>query len=185
VPVRSELLGRLDQLVHRARHCLARKADRARERLELTVCRWPRPDALFAAAAQRSDELAARLPRALGARAGHARADLNAVAPRLRHQLLLERVSRGGDRLASLWRLAELAHPDRPLKRGFVRVTDRSGRTLAKAADARAERLLTLHFGDGKVDAATDGAPAGKRLERGRGRPYLPPQPGLFDEAEE
>ena len=103
---------------------------------------------------QRVDDLVERLPRALAARAAHARADLSAVAPRLRSELLTGPYrARAQDRLASLWRLAELAHPDRPLKRGFARVTDRAGKTLTHAAEATAARDLTLHFGDGKVDA--------------------------------
>ena len=188
VPVRSELFALLADLGRRGSHCLSRHADRARERLELTACRWPRPEALFAIPTQRSDELGERLPRALAARAGHARADLNAVAPRLRAELLKDRIARAGDRLAALWKMAELVHPDRPLSKGFARVTSRAGKTLTSAADALAERLLTLHFGDGKVAAvAGEQAPttAPKRVERGPARPYPAPQPGLFDEPEE
>ncbi len=180
VPVRSELLGFVDELGRRAQHCLSHRADRARERLELTVCRWPEPQALFAPAAQRLDEIGDRLPRALSSRAGDARADLNAVAPRLRRELLLDRVSRASEKLQSLWKMAELVHPDRPLSRGFVRVTDRAGKTLARAADAIASKLLTLHFGDGNVAASTDAGAA--PVERKRRTSYVPPQPGLFDE---
>ena len=68
-------------------------------------------------------------------------------------------MSRAKDQLASLWRLAELAHPDRPLKRGFARITDRAGRTLTHAAEATAARELRLHFGDGTVDATTGEVP--------------------------
>jgi len=188
VPVRAELFALLAELGRRAAQCLSARADRARERLELTVCRWPQPEALFLPAVQRTDELGERLPRALAARAGHARADLNAVAPRLRYEMLVDRIARAGDQLASLWRLAELAHPERPLKRGFARVTSRAGKTLSRAADALAERLLTLHFADGEVAAvAGENAPASasKRVERSRARSYLPPQPGLFDEPKE
>lgn len=182
VPVRSELFATIDQLGRRARQCLARMADRARERFDLTICRWPRPQALFAPAVQRFDEIGDRLPRALASRAGDARANLNAFAPRLRPELLLDRVSRESDKLESLWRLAELSHPDRPLKRGFARVTDRTGKTLAKAADAIAARLVTLHFGDGAVDSTTgDGAAP---VERKRRSSYAAPQPGLFDQTE-
>jgi exodeoxyribonuclease VII large subunit len=76
--------------------------------------------------------------------------------------------------------MAELVHPDRPLKRGFVRVTDRAGKTLARAADAIAARLLTLHFGDGPVDAAVGDAPPA--VERKRRSSYVQSQRGLFDE---
>jgi exodeoxyribonuclease VII large subunit len=178
VPVLAELRGLLDDMTIRARQCLSRMASRARERLELTVQRWPEPQALFAPAAQRLDEIGDRLPRALASRASDARADLNAVAPRLRPQLLLDRVSRASEKLQSLWKMAGLVHPDRPLSRGFARVTDRSGKTLAKAADARSAKLLSLHFGDGKVDASTvDSAP----VEPRRRNPYVGDQPGFFD----
>jgi exodeoxyribonuclease VII large subunit len=188
VPVRAELFALLAELGRRGAHCLSVRAERARERLELTTSRWPQPQALFLPAAQRTDELGERLPRALAARAGHARADLNAVAPRFRSELLVNRVERAREKLAALWKMAELVHPDRPLSKGFARVTSRAGKTLSRAADAVAERLLTLHFGDGQVEAvageqATASAP--KRVERGRPRPYLPPQPGLFDEPQE
>ena len=188
VPVRAELFALLADLGRRSAHCLGARADRARERLDLTVCRWPKPDALFLPAAQRTDELGERLPRALAARAGHARADWNAVAPRLRYEILLDRIVSAGERLASLWKMAELVHPDRPLSKGFARVTSRAGKTLTRAADAVAERLLTLHFGDGRVDAVVgEQAPgsAPRRVERGRQHAYLPPQPGLFDEPKE
>jgi exodeoxyribonuclease VII large subunit len=183
VPVRAELLARLDQLSRGAQSCLTRHVDRSRERLEQTASRWPEPQVLFAPLAQRADDIGERLPRALAARASHARADLNAIAPRLRGELLKDRIERAGDKLASLWRLAELAHPDRPLKRGFARITSRSGTTIVRAADAEAERLLTIHFGDGDVDAtvgATPGAPP--PVERKLKRSYVAPQPGLFDE---
>ena len=188
VPVRAELIGQLAELGRRGTHCLGLRADRARERLEQTACRWPQPEALFLPAAQRTDDLGERLPRALAARAGHARADLNAVVPRLRLELVKDRILRAGEQLASLWRLADLAHPERPLKRGFARITSRAGKTISRAADAVAERLLTLHFGDGQVEAivgesASTSPP--KRVEREPSRPYLPPQPGLFDEPKE
>jgi exodeoxyribonuclease VII large subunit len=183
VPVRSELLAFVDELGRRAQNCLSRMADRARERLELTACRWPQPQALFAPAPQRLDEIGDRLPRALASRAGDARADLNAVAPRLRPELLFDRISRSAERLAALWKMAELVHPDRPLSRGFVRVTDRAGKTLARAAEAIAAKVLTLHFGDGEVTAATE--PGSAAVERKRRSSYVASQPGLFDEGDE
>ena len=187
VPVRADLFAQLDQLGRRGQFSLARQADRLRERLQLTVSRWPEAQALFAPLAQRVDDIGDRLPRALASRASPARADLNGVAPRLRPELLRDRIDRASEKLASLWRLAELAHPDRPLQRGFARVTSRSGRTIVRSTEAREERLLTLHFGDGAVPAVAgdDGsavpiAPA--PVERKARRPYVAPQPGLFDE---
>jgi exodeoxyribonuclease VII large subunit len=73
------------------------------------------------------------------------------------------------------------------LQRGFARVTSRSGRTIVRSADARDERLLTLHFGDGQVPAVAGadglaGPVASAPVERKPRRPYVAPQPGLFDE---
>jgi exodeoxyribonuclease VII large subunit len=135
---------------------------------------------------QSVDELGERLPRSLAARAGSARADMNLVAGRLRSELIDQRIGRLSEQLAALWRLGQLAHPEKPLERGFARVTDRSGKTLIHAADARAARELSLRFADGTVDSTVDGGPSRQpRVERPAKRSYLPPQPGLFDQGEE
>jgi exodeoxyribonuclease VII large subunit len=134
---------------------------------------------------QRVDELGERLPRSLASRAGHARADLNLIAGRLRRDLVDQRIARKSEQLSALWRLAELAHPDKPLARGFARVTSRDGTTLTHAREAREAARVTLHFGDGAVDASVDRAPAAPAVEPKRRKPYIPPQPGLFDPAED
>ena len=140
--------------------------------------------------AQRIDDAGERLPRALVQRTAHSRADLAGVAPRLQSRLLTERVHRAQDKLVALWRLAELAHPERPLQRGYVRVTDRSGKTLVHAAAARAAGAIDLHFADGRVPAQVgDSVPPqpfrpAKWVERKGRDPYLPGQADLFDSGE-
>jgi exodeoxyribonuclease VII large subunit len=79
--------------------------------------------------------------------------------------------------------MAELAHPERPLSKGYVRVTTRDGRTMTNAGDAREAQRLTLRFGDGALDASVDGS--AHPVEPKRRKPYMPPQPGLFDPAED
>jgi len=186
VPVRAELFGQLGELQHRAQQCLSRRIERGREKLDLTSCRWPDPQALFAPKAQRLDEVGERLPRSLAARAGTARGDLNLIAGRLRRDVLEQRIARLSDKLAATWKMAELVHPERPLAQGYVRVTSRDGRTLTHAADARAVRNLTLRFGDGSVDASVDGSGAqSSAVEPKRRKPHMRPQPGLFDAPEE
>ncbi|MEP6982338.1 MAG: exodeoxyribonuclease VII large subunit [Sphingomicrobium sp.] len=185
VPVRSELIAQLCELQHRAQQCLSRRIERSRERFDLTVCRWPEPQAIFAPMVQRLDDAGERLPRSLAARASNARGDLNLVAGRLRRDLIDQRISRLTEQLSGLWRLAELAHPDKPLSRGFARVTGRDGQTLTHARDARAGHYVTLHFGDGEVDATVDGSGTPRPVERKRAKPYIAPQPGLFDPAED
>jgi exodeoxyribonuclease VII large subunit len=81
--------------------------------------------------------------------------------------------------------MAELAHPERPLSKGYVRVTGRDGVTLTHAADARAARLLTLRFGDGSLDAVVEGEKAPVPVERKARRSYISSQPGLFDPQED
>ena len=190
VPVRAELAVWLAELDHRQRACVTRASGRAAERVEQIVQRWPEASGLFAPFTQRVDECGDRLPRALMQRTSHARGDLAAVAPRLQQRLLSERITRASEMLASLWRLADLAHPERPLQRGFVRVTDRAGKTIIHAAAAREAIAVDLHFADGRVAAHIgDGAgpvafrPA-RRVERKGGPAYPPGQPGLFDSEE-
>jgi exodeoxyribonuclease VII large subunit len=185
VPVRAELVAQLGELAHRARQCLSRRVERGRERFELAACRWPEPQSILAPATQKLDDFGERLPRSLSARAGAARADLNLVSGRLRRELIDTRIARLSERLAAAWKMAELAHPERPLSRGYVRVTSREGRTLTRAADALAAGELRLRFGDGEVDATVGSAPDSQRVERAPRRSYIAPQPGLFDEAEE
>ena len=190
VPVLAELAAQLAELSARSRHCLARRAQANRERLDLVLCRWPEATKLFAPMAQRMDEMGTRLPRALGMRAGVARGEFNAVAPRLRVEALADRMRSARDRLDGLWRLAELAHPDKPLQRGFARVTGAGGRLISGFAAAQQEGRVALHFADGEVGATIDGSgatavPPVPRVERKRPRSYLASQPGLFDAAED
>lgn len=185
VPVRAELFAQLDELRHRAQECLSRRVERTRERFELTRCRWPEPQAIFAPFAQRLDDSSERLPRSLSARAGNARADLNLISGRLRRDLVDHRLARLSERLGAIWKMAELVHPERPLSKGYVKVTARDGRTLTSARDARAAARLTLHFGDGTLDASVEDGKSAAAVERKRRKPYMPPQPGLFDPAED
>ena len=109
---------------------------------------------------------------------------MNLVTGRLRRELLDQRISRLWEQLSGLWRMAELAHPERPLSKGYVRVTNRDGRTLTHADAARAERLLTMRFADGSVDATVDGSGT-RSVERKPRASYMKGQPGLFDRAED
>jgi exodeoxyribonuclease VII large subunit len=185
VPVRAELLATLSELSHRAQHCLTRRTDRARERFDLTVCRWPEAQSIFQPITQRLDDLAERLPRSLAARAGTARGDMNLVAGRLRSELIDQKITRLSERLAAAWKMAELAHPERPLQRGFARVTDRAGSTLTSSGAAAAAHDLRLRFSDGEVDATVGASVAPAPVERRPRRTYVAPQPGLFDAPEE
>ena len=204
VPVRAELAATLGEYGLRLNGAAMRTLSRANERH--CAIRWPDAGALLDPLAQRLDDLGDRLPRALGARAARGSASLAESGARLTLSLLQRKVDHGHQRLAdlrlaspqrridaartqleSLWRLAAMAHPDRPLGRGFVRVTDRAGKTLVHAADARAAGAIDLHFADGRV-AASVGDPMAAVVRSARGRveprgpkPYPPAQPNLFD----
>lgn len=185
VPVRAELLALLDELSARKRRCLTKRAGDARERFALTTCRWPAADTLFGPKRQRLDEVGERLPRGLAARAHKAEALMNLTASRLRPELLAQRLARAGDRLGVAAKMLPLVHPDRPLGRGFVRVTAAAGgRTLTHAADAKAAGRLLLRFGDGELPVSTEEtppAPPPAKVERSSKRAYVPPHPNLFD----
>ncbi len=208
VPVRAELAMLLNESRHRLAASVMRGLTRAGERFQTQALRWPVAAALLSPLGQRFDELADRLPRALAARADKGRAALAESGARLTRDLLDRQIERGRQRLIdlrpaspqrridaaaqqleSLWRMATLAHPDRPLAKGYVRVTDRSGKTLVHAAEARSARAIDLHFADGRVAASVGDAlaiaPRGARRVEPRGpKPYPPVQPTLFDPEE-
>ncbi len=172
VPVRSELLASVRELGARAERCARRTLERGGERLQTLLRHWPQREALLAPQQQRLDELAERLPRALRSRLDRARGELGHAAGALRPGLLVSAQARARERLDALWRVAQLAHPNRPLERGYARVEDREGRTLISAAAAREAKRLRLHFRDGPVDASVGDAVEGT-VERPRRAPYL------------
>ena len=195
VPVRAELIALLGELGHRVGDLpRAPRASHDRERFELVACRWPAPTAPVRAgcAARR------RAWRALAARACRRAPERRAptstrsrrgcgstrLCDRVRIAARAARIACGG------WPM--LAHPDRPLERGFVRVTDRAGRTLTKVADAAAAHDVDapLRRRRGRCRPLTDGesraAPPARRARVERkpaGAVHKPPQPGLFDAA--
>ena len=199
VPVRAELLATLRETGLRIARCAQRAAERAAEQLDNSMRRFPAREALLAPQQQKLDELSERLPRALGSRLGHARGELGHAAGALRPGLLAatqrrarerldairldpawlaRRLGEARDRLDGVWRLAQLAHPNRPLERGYARVEDRSGKTLMSAQAARDAGRLRLVFADAPVDATVDGG-----VERAKRPTYAKPigeQPKLL-----
>jgi exodeoxyribonuclease VII large subunit len=167
VPVRADLLALSRDLGGRAERCARRTAERSSEQLQALLRHWPEREALLAPQRQRFDELAERLPRGLRGRLDRARGELGRAGGALRPALLEAAHRRARERLDALWRVAQLAHPNKPLERGYARVEDREGRTLISAAAAREARLLSLVFGDGRVEAA-----AGEAVERPRRSSY-------------
>ena len=84
---------------------------------------------------------------------------------------LVERIHlRADERLQSLSRLIGQLDPDRPLQRGFARLTGPGGQVLTSAAAARKAGQFAVKFADGEFGAiATDKAPATSRPPRAQG----------------
>ncbi len=183
VPVREELRNQIADLALRTRRSIMRPVAMGRERLDARAQRLPKPDVLLAPAVQRLDDLAERLRRGLSDRAALERDKLNALArhlslPLLRSQAAhaAERLSRSGltpqlvkrrlmraqGQFAPLDRLLPQLHPDKPLERGFARVTDADGQTLTSRKQAATKAALILNFHDGKLPVAAGKAPARK-----------------------
>jgi len=183
VPVREELRNQIADLALRTRRSIMRPVTMGRERLDARAQRLPKPDVLLAPAVQRLDDLAERLRRGLSDRAALERDKLNALArhlslPLLRSQAAhaAERLSRSGltpqlvkrrlmraqGQFAPLDRLLPQLHPDKPLERGFARVTDADGQTLTSRKQAATKAALILNFHDGKLPVAAGKAPARK-----------------------
>ena len=197
VPVRAELSATLIDMQARARRAILRPVGLGRERLEARVSRLPTPGALLQAEAQRLDDLADRLRRALrertsvgqrrlagqrltpavlhrALREGQARLDDRRMAP----ALLQRRIAEDRRRLESLARLAQQLHPNGPLERGYVRVTGPDGATLTSRKAARSVAALDLHFHDGTL-AVTPGK---ARSRQARASSSAPGQESLFDD---
>ena len=156
VPVRAELLARLQTLGARGLRCVQRYRERADERLVATARRLPTADTLLGPHSQRVDDLGDRLRRGLSHVASDARGDLARVAGALRPAMLTQRLDADRARLDQLWRVATSLNPDRVLERGYARVERQGGGTITRAATAQAAGALVLHFADGQVAAKVE-----------------------------
>ncbi|MDB5712910.1 MAG: exodeoxyribonuclease large subunit [Sphingomonadales bacterium] len=197
VPVRSDLLGLVQELSSRTLRCAHRYHDHGGERLRALTARLPKPDALLGPQRQRTDDLGGRLRRGLGHRLAEARGDVARASGALRPALLQHRLGRAQERLAGvrlevrlverpiaqardqldrLWRVAQSLHPNKPLERGYAWVEKRGGGVVTSVAAAQAAGALTLHFGDGPVDVSVEGAARAGRVERAARTTYNKPQ---------
>ena len=200
VPVRAELAATLADFAARKKRAILRPVQLGRERLQARTDRLPKREALLEPHAQRLDDLAERLRRGLRDRAAQGREQLSnlRLAPAALHRnlreaqralagqklvpALVERpLAERRQRLAALARLAEQLHPDRPLQRGYVRVTGPDGRTITDKAAAAKETALTLKFRDGELDVATaDAASPATPRRKPRQTRTAPKQDDLF-----
>lgn len=160
VPVRADLAAAVASHAARADRAMLRLRERARERLGALARLLPRRELLLGPQRQKLDDIGARLDRALERRIARARQPLDRAGAVLRPAMLDRQLAVARDRLARTVRLIEAVNPDGLLKKGYVRVTARSGETITTAAAARAATALTLHFGDAPVDARVERSPA-------------------------
>jgi exodeoxyribonuclease VII large subunit len=198
VPVRAELMAVLADFQHRKRRCAMAPVTLGRERLASRADRLPSAQTLLQPQAQKLDELGERLRRGLLDQAGRGRerlgglrlssavllrslreADQALKTSRLAPPLVVRPIADHRERLAALGRLAEQLHPDRPLKRGYVRVTGPDGGVVTSRAAAAREPALELHFADGSLPVSPGAAAAALRSRpRPSGTPPL--QDDLF-----
>lgn len=185
VPVRAELLAMLAQTSLRTGQAIRRQLARLSERLAHLARLLPKRESLFSGQTQRVDDLAERLPRVLRTRLDLAESFFAQRAGRLRLELVRTRLSDGQTRLDGLSRLLDHLHPERPLERGYARITARDGKTLVTAVVVRKAKAVTLRFADGAVDARVEEAGEGSYSKPGKAKPRKstpkPGQPGLFD----
>jgi len=191
VPVRADLIVRVEKLSARAFSCWRHHQDGRRTELRAAARALPSRDALLAQPRQRLDTAAERLPRALIANTRQHHAAFALTAARLSPLLLQARVTRGRERARDQFARAEravrvylarrtgdldragqllaaLSYPA-VLKRGFALVRGPDDRPLHSAAAIPAGTRLAIEFADGVVGATADG-PLGPRRGGGRKR---------------
>ncbi|MBX7491752.1 exodeoxyribonuclease VII large subunit [Qipengyuania sp. 1NDW9] len=201
VPVRAELAATLADFGARKKRAILRPVQLGRERLQTRAERLPSPEALLQPQGQALDDLSERLRRGLHDRAAQGRERLGnlRLSPatlkrglrdakkslanvRLAPSLIERPLADRREKLAAIARLAEQLHPERPLERGFVRVTASDGRTLTDRAEAAKEAALTLKFRDGDLEVATGDAPPPRPAPAPRRKPAKKGTPPAQDD---
>ncbi|MFA5122959.1 exodeoxyribonuclease VII large subunit [Zavarzinia sp.] len=198
VPVRAELLDRVEDLGARARQAARRLLAERDTRLEGLARGLRHPRSLIEAAELRLDDLSDRLPRALLGLIGERNARLATAAAGLRPQVLTGEIRQKAERLELMAqrlspavgrRLDQLAQrlvtPAKLLEalsyqgvlaRGFA-VVRRDGALVAAAAAVHPGDALEIEFADGRVQALAGGD--GPR-RRGRKAEGPPPEQGTL-----
>lgn len=192
VPVRAELIERVEVLQGRLKGGLVRGVDKRRTELRAAAARLPRLETLFQIPQQRFDRASERLNAALVANTRAAQSKLDRVAARLRPEALSQDIARRRDHLArtaarlhpaitrsldahskhlagAARMLESLSHKE-VLKRGFVMVHREDGALVRAAKDLNAGDVVNLTFADEQKKAVIDPPDAAK--------PRAKPKPG-------
>ncbi len=143
VPVRSELMGRVDGLARRALSCWARAQEGRRTELRAAARALPTADTLLALPRQRLDAAAERLPRALNANAQLHHTDFSRVAARLTPQTLRRRIERERERVFAMAERARhcLRVQDERRRDRYVAAASRLGAALRANVQAQQIRV--------------------------------------------
>src|SRR6476619_6744794 len=149
VPVRAELLVRVDGLGQRSLARWYRCQEARRTELRAAIRALPTAEALLALPRQRLDQASARLPRERVA----ALAERSARAAQLLLRHRVTSLERCGQLLTALSHRGVLA-------RGFALVRDLEGHPLRQAAQVSAGMRLDTEFSDGHVRACAEGSDA-------------------------
>ena len=213
-PVLAELKALVSELGGRMHRCGGRVVDERRGRIEHANRALQRVPDLVRLAEQRFDIVSGRLGAALAKNAAAHERDLVRVASRLSPLLLQRpqavqkdrldrltarltpsirrRLERLSERMDGLSKLYASVDPERPLQRGFARVTRADGSIVHAGAALASGEEVAIKFGD-KVtrQAVIDGAggapispvslpPAAPKAARPKPKAEGPPQGDLF-----
>ncbi|MEQ1901030.1 MAG: exodeoxyribonuclease VII large subunit [Devosia sp.] len=193
VPVRSELIGLVDDLGQRLRVTMRRQLANSRDRLRAAAGELPRPLDLLNIARQRLDLAAQRLGASLSHLGQAKRVSFERVASRLSLQTLRQRgdalaqrladLSRRGDSalirsverkrasFATVARVLDTVSYRAVLQRGFALVTNEANELVRSKAAAIPGSALTVEVADGSF-----GVEVGSSSPRKKARP--PGDPG-------
>ncbi|WP_374306595.1 exodeoxyribonuclease VII large subunit [Methylocella sp.] len=141
VPVRRDLLARLDQLARRREDAAFRFVERRRSELRGLARALPGADALLAPPRQRLDHAGRRLEAALARGADARRLALARLGQRLARQSPRARLARTAEQIAGLGRRLRRAVETRRERRADALRTLASRLGAARAASVRAELL--------------------------------------------
>jgi exodeoxyribonuclease VII large subunit len=182
-PVLAELTAALLDYERRLVRCAASSIDNRRNRLAASAGALPRPSDLLAIATQRLKFSGSRLASALMGNVAAHRNDLTRSVSPMKPQLLarsihvraehlrglavrlspamLRRVDQARIALTSLEKLRLAADPNRPLSRGFARVSRPDGHLVRSGTDLRTGEQVRLTFHDAARDAVISGGSSG------------------------
>jgi exodeoxyribonuclease VII large subunit len=206
-PVLAELKAAIADLGGRMHRCGGRTVEERRSRIAHADRALQRVPDLVRLAEQRFDIVSGRLAAGLARNAALHERDLVRVSSRLSPLLLqrpqtvqkqrldavaqrlqpaaLRKLERLSERLESLAKLYVSVDPDRPLQRGFARVTREDGSLVRAGAVLASGENVAIKFGDqvtrqAVIDGASDPAAATAKPARPRVKSPTPAQGDLF-----